>query len=91
MGVEALSKATPKNSGKTASSWFYEIQRDNSSWIITWKNSNINNGVPIAIVLQYGHATRNGGYIEGIDYINPALKPVFERIADSAWKEVTRS
>lgn len=89
-GVEALSSATPKDSGLTASSWFYEITHEKESVSITFKNSNINKGVPIAIILQLGHGTRNGGWVEGRDYINPAIRPVFDKIADEAWEEVTK-
>lgn len=87
-GVDALAKATPKDTGKTAASWSYEIAKGKESIVITWKNSNIVDGVPIAVILQYGHGTRNGGYVEGMDYINPAMRPVFERIAARAWGEV---
>ena len=87
-GVDALAKATPKDTGKTAASWSYEVTKDRESIVITWKNSNIVDGVPIAVILQYGHGTRNGGYVEGVDYINPAMRPVFERIAARAWGEV---
>lgn len=87
-GVDALASATPKDSGKTASSWYYEVMRKGSTASIVFKNSNANNGVPIAIILQYGHGTRNGGWVEGRDYINPAIQPVFDKIADAAWKEV---
>lgn len=89
-GVAALSSATPVESGKTASSWYYEIKRQNGSVSITFNNSNINKGVPIAIVLQYGHGTGTGGWVQGRDYINPAIRPIFDRIADDAWKEVTK-
>jgi hypothetical protein len=89
-GVEALASATPKRSGLTASSWYYEIEHEKDSVSITFKNSNTNNGVPIAIILQYGHGTRNGGWVEGRDYINPAIRPVFDKIADEAWEEVTK-
>lgn len=89
-GVAALASATPVNSGKTASSWYYKIEHKNGSASITFYNSNINNGVPIAIILQYGHGTRNGGYVQGRDYINPAIQPLFDRIADEAWREVTK-
>lgn len=90
-GVAALSAATPKNSGLTADSWYYKIEHENESVSISFHNSNINEGVPIAIILQYGHGTRNGGYVEGIDYINPAIRPIFNKIADDAWKEVTKT
>ena len=89
-GVSALASATPVDSGLTASSWYYEIKRDGDTISITFANSNIQNGVPIAIILQYGHGTRNGGWVEGRDYINPAIQPIFDQIADSAWREVTR-
>lgn len=88
MGVAALSQYTPKDTGKTAASWYYDYFVTDYGFKIVWSNSNFNNKVPIAIVIQYGHATRNGGYVEGIDYINPAMKPVFEKIADEAWKEL---
>lgn len=88
-GVQALSSATPIRTGETAASWYYEIIQNESGFSIVWKNSHINKGVNIAIILQYGHGTRNGGYVEGRDYINPALQPVFERMANSLWKEVT--
>ena len=88
-GVAALSSATPIDSGKTASSWGYEIKNSRGSASISFTNSNINNGVPIAIILQYGHGTGTGGWVEGRDYINPAIQPVFDRLADEAWKEVS--
>ena len=90
-GVAALSAATPKESGLTANSWYYEIERSKDSVSISFHNSNINKGVPIAIILQYGHGTRNGGYVEGIDYINPAIQPLFNKIEEDAWEEVTKS
>lgn len=90
-GVAALSAATPKESGLTANSWYYEIERSKDSVSISFHNSNISKGVPIAIILQYGHGTRNGGYVEGIDYINPAIQPLFNKIAEDAWEEVTKS
>lgn len=89
-GVRALEAATPKNTGKTASSWYYEIVRGDANTSIVWKNSNIVNNVPIAVILEYGHATRNGGYVQGTPYINDALRPIFDKIADDAWKEVTK-
>ena len=89
-GVAALASATPVDSGLTANSWYYKIDRTKESATITFYNSNIQNGVPIAIILQYGHGTRNGGWVQGRDYINPAIQPVFDKIADQAWKEVTK-
>ena len=89
-GVEALSAATPVDSGLTASSWYYEIVRKQGSATITFNNSNIQNGVPIAIIIQYGHGTGTGGWVEGRDYINPAIQPIFDEIANEAWREVTR-
>lgn len=90
-GVEALKAATPVDTGKTADCWNYKIEHKNGSSSIVWTNSNVNNGVPIAIILQYGHGTGWGGYVTGIDYINPAMKPVFENIANKVWREVTKS
>ena len=90
-GVKALSAVTPVDTGKTAASWSYEIRQAKGTVSIYWTNSNVNKGVPIAIILQYGHGTNNGGYVQGIDYINPALRPVFERLAEETWKEVTSS
>lgn len=89
-GVAALASATPVDTGKTASSWNYNIERKNGSIAITFNNTNINKGVPIAIILQYGHGTRNGGWVQGRDYINPAIQPIFDRITEDAWREVTR-
>ena len=89
-GVAALKSATPVKSGLTANSWYYEIERKNGITTISFNNSNIQNGVPIAIILQYGHGTRNGGWVQGRDYINPAVQPIFDNIADKAWREVTR-
>ena len=89
-GVAALSSATPIDSGKTANSWNYEITNKNGSVTISFNNSNIQNGVPIAIILQYGHGTKNGGWVQGRDYINPAIQPVFDEIVDKAWREVTK-
>lgn len=89
-GVAALAMATPKDSGNTANCWGYEIIQNGNGFGIKWANSNIVNGVPIAIILQYGHGTRNGGYVQGRDYINPTIKPIFDKIADGVWKEVTR-
>ena len=87
-GVEALARATPKDTGKTAASWSYTVHKSDGRITITWSNSNIVDGGPIAVILQYGHGTRNGGYVEGVDYINPAMRPIFERIAQRAWGEV---
>lgn len=89
-GVAALASATPVDTGKTASSWYYKIENKNGLIKISFFNSNINKGVPIAIVLQYGHGTRNGGWIEGRDYINPAIQPIFDKITEDAWREVTK-
>ena len=89
-GVAALASATPIDTGLTANSWNYSISNSNGSITISFYNSNIQNGVPIAIILQYGHGTRNGGWVEGRDYINPAIQPVFDRIANDAWREVTK-
>lgn len=91
IGVEALSAATPVDSGKTASSWSYEIERGAGSTKIIYSNSNVNQNVNIAIILQYGHGTGTGGYVAGRDYINPAMRPVFDQLAEAAWKEVTSS
>lgn len=89
-GVEALSAATPVDTGLTANSWYYEIEKSNGITSILFCNANVQNGVPIAIILQYGHGTRNGGWVQGRDYINPALQPIFDDLADAAWREVTR-
>ena len=89
MGVEALREATPKDTGRTSESWSYDIMADDSRISITWSNSNFNNGVPIAVVLQYGHATSSGGWVEGRDYINPALQPVFDKILEKLRKETS--
>lgn len=88
-GVRALASATPRDTGKTADSWDYEIEEEPGRTTITWFNSNVQNGVNIALILQYGHGTRTGGYVQGRDYINPALQSVFDEMADAAWKEVT--
>lgn len=89
MGRSALAAATPVESGFTASSWTYEIIQDSKSWSIVWGNTHIEDGRPIAILLQYGHGTRTGGYVEGRDYINPALQGIFDQLAEEAWKVVT--
>lgn len=88
-GVQALADATPKDSGETAAAWNYIIERDKNSTSIVFTNSHINEGVNIAIILQYGHGTRGGGYVSGRDYINPSIQPVFDKLADAAWREVT--
>ena len=88
-GVAALASATPVDTGLTANSWRYEIEQKKGSISISFHNTNIQNGVPIAIILQYGHGTRNGGWVQGRDYINPAIQPIFDEIVKSAWKEVT--
>lgn len=88
-GVHALAENTPVRSGETASSWRYKVNINNSIATVTWSNTHVEKGVNIAIILQYGHGTRNGGYVQGIDYINPALKPVFNALAEEAWMEVT--
>lgn len=89
-GVDALSSATPIDSGNTAGSWGYEVKANKGSYSLTWTNSNVNKGVPIAILIQYGHATGTGGYVEGYDYINPAIRPVFDRISQTLWEEMTK-
>ena len=89
-GVAALASATPVDSGETANSWYYEVENKNGSATISFYNSNIQNGVPIAIILQYGHGTGTGGWVQGRDYINPAIQPIFDKIANEAWKEVTK-
>ena len=88
-GVQELSNATPVDTGKTASSWHYEINKTSKGYRLNFYNTNVNKGIPISILIQYGHATRNGGWVEGRDYINPALAPIFDKIAEDAWKEVT--
>ena len=85
----ALRSATPVDSGETAASWDYEIEMNGDKKAIYWTNSNINDGVPIAVILQYGHGTGTGGYVQGRDYINPTMQTIFDQIADDAWKEVT--
>ena len=87
-GVQALRNATPVDSGATAEAWDYEIKRTRNYTEIVWTNSNINDGVPIAVILQYGHGTGTGGYVQGRDYINPAIRPVFDKIAEEAWRAV---
>lgn len=89
--VAALASATPVDSGLTARSWYYKINKKDGSISIAFYNSNIQNGAPIAILIQYGHGTRNGGWVEGRDYINPAVRPFFDQIANEIWREVTKS
>ena len=89
MGVSALASATPVDTHLTASSWTYKIVRKNGFYSIVWNNTNMANGVPVAILLQYGHGTGTGGWVEGRDYINPAIQPIFDQIADEVWKQVT--
>ena len=89
-GVDALSSATPERTGLTSRSWSYSITVTETTATIFWNNSNVNNGVNIAALIQYGHGTKNGGYVQGIDYINPALAPLFENLAKDAWEEVIR-
>lgn len=89
-GVAALSSATPVKTGLAANSWYYTITRTKNTTTINFNNSDIENGAPIAIILQYGHATRNGGWVEGRDYINPSIQPIFDELANNAWREVTK-
>lgn len=87
-GVSALSQSTPELTGLTAASWAYEVSVDKEYYSITWTNDNLVDGIPVAILLQYGHMTGTGGYVQGYDYINPSLQPIFDKIADDVWKEV---
>ena len=89
-GVDALRSMTPVDSGKTANSWYYKRERSDGKAEISFCNSNIQDGVPIAVILQYGHGTRNGGWVQGRDYINPAIQPIFDKIVNEAWREVTK-
>lgn len=89
-GVKALSSATPVDSGVTANSWYYKIEKDTKTARVAFYNSNVNKGVPIAIIIQYGHGTGTGGWVQGKDYINPAIRPIFDKMANDVWKEVTR-
>lgn len=91
IGVEALSRATPVDSSLTAQSWTYEVINKSGKYEIIWKNTNVESGIPVAILIQYGHATRNGGWIEGRDYINPAIQPLFDKIAEDVWERVKRA
>lgn len=88
-GVTALSMSTPKDSGDTANSWGYEILERRDGYRLVWTNKNINDGIPVAILIQYGHGTRSGTFVQGIDFINPAMRPIFDEIAENLWKEVT--
>lgn len=90
IGVAALASATPVETGLTASSWYYKIEQTANSVTVSFHNSNIQNGVPIAVVLQYGHGTQSGGWVQGRDYINPSIQPVFDQLAAQMWKEVTK-
>jgi hypothetical protein len=90
IGVQALAEATPKETGLASESWTYKVKHRHGTWSIVFSNSDVENGFPVVIMLQYGHGTGNGGYVQGIDFINPALKPVFDSIAEEAWMEVTR-
>lgn len=87
-GVSVLASNTPVDTGETANSWDYEIVQNGSKWSIYWTNSNVVDGTVVAVIIQYGHGTKNGGYVEGRDYINPVMKPLFDKIANEAWKEV---
>lgn len=89
-GVEALRLATPRDTGETANSWSYEIVQEDGKYTIFWTNSHIVDGVSIALILEYGHGTRQGGFVQGIDYINPAMKPIFDEISNEAWKEISK-
>lgn len=90
LGVQSLSQYTPKDTGETAEAWYYTIENQNDKYKIVFKNRNIVDGVPIAIILQYGHVTRNGGWVEGRDYINPALRPIFDGMATKVWREAIK-
>lgn len=89
-GVSALSGATPVDTGKTAGEWTYEVNTTRDGFKIEWKNGNVVDGIPVAILIQYGHASKNGGFVSGIDFINPAIRPLFKKIADKVWEEVVR-
>jgi hypothetical protein len=90
IGVEALAAATPKDTGTTANSWYYKVEKSDGTVTINWLNDNVNDGVLIAAIIQYGHGTGTGGYVQGTDYINPAMKTVFQQLADDMWKEVSK-
>ena len=91
IGTIALAIATPKRSGLTAESWMHHVDKGKGGWTISWSNSNVNAGVNIALILQYGHGTGTGGYVPGYDYINPAMQPIFDRIAEDAWRAVNNA
>jgi len=88
-GAQALSNATPVNTGRAAASWNYEVGKEKGTYFIYWTNSDTENGFPVVIMLQFGHGTRNGGYVQGRDFINPAIRPIFDQIAEDVWKVVT--
>lgn len=90
-GVQALASATPKRTGLTAASWTYKITEEDGKITMTWFNTNVKNGVQIAVILDYGHGTGRGTYVQGRHYISPAVQPVFDRIANDVWKEVTKA
>ena len=90
-GIEALEKSTPKDTGRTANSWGYTITKSRNGYTIYWTNSNIQDGFSIAVILDTGHATRQGGYVKGVNYIRPTIRPVFDQIANAAWKEVAKN
>lgn len=90
MGVSALASATPVDSGLTASSWTYEIVRSRGQYSIRWHNTNVVNGLPVAILIQYGHGTGTGGWVQGRDFINPVIQPIFDQIANDVWEQVRR-
>jgi hypothetical protein len=89
MGVSALSAATPEETGRAAHSWSFEVSRSGGLYELAWTNSDIENGFPVVIMLQMGHGTGTGGYVQGRDFINPAIQPVFDKIANIVWKAVT--
>jgi hypothetical protein len=91
MGVRALAAATPMDTGLSAQSWTYSVEKRRGRYTIVWKNTNVVNGTPVVILIQYGHGTGTGGWVQGRDFINPAMRPVFDQIADAVWREVTKS
>lgn len=91
LGQDALSQATPIDSSLTAESWRYETVAKPGAYEIVWRNTNVKSGIPVAVLIQYGHATRNGGYVEGRDYINPAIQPLFDNMAEIIWERVRRA